>query len=272
MVVVIILLVYHTSYYLTTTTFWNLGLKNGIPQLVAPGITALAGATRIDDNNWHHVVGTFNFRTTTAALYVDGAPVANRTASLSSATFASVFMIGAAYNGSNAFKGTLDHVQLFGTDLAASTVTALYNRTLQQYCVASGAGAIGADIRWGKITVRENDLRGGRLTASAGLKMIVDDKGPEAQFTSHAGNAVVADDRVSGGTASDFTEVGVGKVEVSTDNGVTWQTATGANTWSFSLAGLSGLLRVRVRATDLVGNVGPSSGVVNVTVDTTARP
>ncbi|MFN8440638.1 MAG: LamG-like jellyroll fold domain-containing protein [Caldilineaceae bacterium] len=248
------------------TTFWYLGLKNGIPQLVTSAQSTLAGTARIDDDNWHHVAATFNVLSGIAVLYVDGVQVASRTATLG--TRSTLYTIGAANNGSNAFKGTIDHVQAFGTDLAASTVAALYNRTLQQYCVASGASDNGADIRWGKLTVRENDLRGGRITASGGLKVIVDNAAPTAQYTSHPNYAVVAPDTVIGGTAND-SGIGVGKVEVSL-NGGPWQLATGANTWSFALNVPSGIYGVRVRATDLAGNVGIASQSINVWVDETA--
>ena len=46
--------------------------------------------------------------------------------------------------------------------------------------------------------------------------------------------------------------------------------ATSANTWSFSLAGYSGNVNLRVRATDWVGNVGDPSSSLGVPVDADA--
>jgi hypothetical protein len=258
---------------LAGSTGWSVFL-NGANIIVQVGdqqvVTSGGG---INDNQWHFITITRNRATGAVTIYKDGTVLAGRSP-LSTAALtgqSNIWVGGIATNQSQyAYKGDMDALQLYPMTLTASTIQALYNRTLQSYCVAAGVTATGNTFPWSRFGLQQQDIRGGRLTASAGLKVMVDDKGPEAQLTSHATNAFVAADTVIGGTASDFTGVGVGKVEVSTDNGVTWQTATGANTWSFSLAGLSGLLPIRVRATDLVGNVGPASGTINVTVDTTA--
>ncbi len=231
--------------------------RNNTPYLTTNGLN-------LADNQWHFVAATYDVYTPSLTLYVDGAQVATRTAT--SLSFTNVKVIGADYNGGNAFKGSMDHLQYYDTALSADTIQALYNRTLQSYCVASGVSADGANVRWGKMTIRENDLRGGQITASGGLQVIVDNSAPTAQMTSHAASTVIAPDTVIGGTASD-NGVGVGKVEVSVEGGP-WQLATGTNSWSFLLTGLNNNLHgIRVRATDLFGNVGAPSPTIFLVAD-----
>ena len=246
---------------------WGLGLNgsnlrfslNSVPYLESSGLS-------LDNNQWHFVAVAYNGLAGTLTLYADGVQVATRTAGAISDISAKA--IGATFFGTNAFKGAVDHFQSYTTALDASAIQGLYNRTLQPSCVASNIGPNAADVRWGKITVHPNDLRGGRLTASGGLKVIVDNTPPVATITALTNNAVVGPDQVIGGTAND-NGVGVSEVEVSVNNGP-WQPVEGLNTWSFSLAGLSGGVSLRVRATDWVGNVGPASTPITVTIDNTA--
>ena len=252
----------------TLTNGWGLYLNGS--QLVFQGNQQISANANLSDNQWHFITVTRDRLNGTVAIYKDGALLTSgphNTAVLNAQS--QMWIGGNAANESNfAYKGDMDAVQFYATALSASTVQALYNRTIQSYCVGSGASFNGVDVRWGKLTLREKDLRGGRLTASGGLKVTVDNSAPLAQVTSVTNNAVVAPDQVIGGTASD-NGGGVGKVEVSLNNGA-WQPATGADTWTFSLAGLSGVVNIRVRATDLVGNVGAASAAINVTVDNTA--
>jgi len=70
------------------------------------------------------------------------------------------------------------------------------------------------------------------------------------------------------GTASDNKRVV--KVEVSIDNGTTWHTATGTETWSYRLRiPTDGIYTIRSRATDDEGNVELVGGRVTVIVDNT---
>src|SRR5690606_1713192 len=88
---------------------------------------------------------------------------------------------------------------------------------------------------------------------------------PTAQVAALQNGEIVGPGQVIGGTAADAT-AGVGLVEVSINNGA-WQPATGANTWAFSLAGQNGPVSLRVRATDVVSNVGAPSAPINLVVD-----
>ncbi len=224
----------------------------------------------VNDNQWHFIAVTNNRATGLVSIYKDGALLTSATLPSSPFTAQSQLWIGdnAANQSTFAYKGDLDALQLYPVALSASAIQALYNRTAQSYCVAAGVTATGNTFPWARFGLQQQDVRGGRISASGSLKLIVDKTAPTAQYTSHPNYAVVAPDTVIGGTASD-SGIGVAKVEVSL-NGGPWQLATGANTWSFSLAGLSGIYGVRVRATDLAGNVGIASQSVNVWVDTAA--
>jgi hypothetical protein len=76
------------------------------------------------------------------------------------------------------------------------------------------------------------------------------------------------------GVAADGKGGGVTKVEVSTDGGATWNTASGASNWSYKWTPpLDGSYTIRTRATDKTGNIElPGTGInVAVTVPITAR-
>ncbi len=71
------------------------------------------------------------------------------------------------------------------------------------------------------------------------------------------------------GTASDNKKVV--KVEISFDNGITWLTASGTESWSFRLRLPSdGIYTIRSRATDDEGNVELVEGKVTVIIDNTS--
>ncbi len=71
------------------------------------------------------------------------------------------------------------------------------------------------------------------------------------------------------GSASDDLS-GVERVEVSTDNGVSWNTASGTTSWSYNWSpAADGDFTIRARAVDKAGNVDSVGASVNVTVDRT---
>lgn len=226
----------------------------------------LYNGPNLRDNQWHHVAVVLNRTTGSATLYTDGV-------SRGSGNFAGNFttaddlFIGSGNTGG--YVGQLDHLQFFNTALDATTISAIYNRTQQSYCVATSAssGSVTNNIQWARLRVTQTDTRGGAISASGGLKLIIDSNLPTASITSVPNNDNVGPGLVIAGTASDTTS-GVAFVEVSINNGA-WQLAEGSNTWTFSLAGQSGVISLRARATDLVGNVGNPSVALNLTIDAT---
>ena len=253
-----------------TASDWSLGMSNGLLRLKLGGQVLTSPGPRIDNDQWHFVTVTRDKATGKVALYVDGVLVASSTLTTNRLTNAHMLYIGGDFFNVRPFGGLIDHLQLFGVSLAADAVQALFNRTGQSYCVAGGAEGPGArdNIYWTRLQLNQQDTRGGRIAASGALRLQVDADKPTASITSVSNNAVVGAGQVIGGSASD-TRSGVGQVEVSVNNGA-WQPAVGANTWSFSLAGLSGDVDLRVRATDNVGNIGDPSAVLRVRIDATA--
>ena len=226
------------------------------------GSNTLSAGPNLRDNAWHHVAVTLDRTTGTATLYTDG--VARGTGNFTgSFVTADDLFIGSGNTAG--YIGQLDHLQIYNVALDAASITAIYNRTNQSYCVATNASSNGATIQWAKVSITQQDSRGGAITASGGLRMKVDSDLPTASVTSVANGAAVGAGQVIGGVANDAT-AGVALVEVSINNGA-WQLATGVNAWSFSLAGQSGAVSVRVRATDQVGNVGNPSAAVSLVVD-----
>ena len=247
---------------------WRLSLSAGKPRLlVGTSQSLVSTGARIDDNAWHFVAATRNGATGAVALYVDG--VAAGSGTFTTARLTAVTNLAIGGDRLNAFKygGQIDHLQLYSNNFPATAVQAIYNRTGQSYCVAGGADSSKTRINWTPVNFTQQDTRGGRLSASNSLKLIVDNQAPSASVTSVQNGRVIGVDQVIGGSATDVG-VGVGKVEISVNNGA-WQPANGDNTWSFSLAGLSGAINIRARATDLLGNVGAPSAAVSVTIDNT---
>ncbi len=72
------------------------------------------------------------------------------------------------------------------------------------------------------------------------------------------------------GTASPSAGNSITLVEVSTNNGATWQAAAGTGSWSYSWTPpTDGVYYLKSRATDSVGTVETPAGAVSVTVDRT---
>jgi hypothetical protein len=226
------------------------------------GSNTLTAGPDLRDGQWHQIAVTLNRLIGTATLYTDG--VARGSGSFTGSFVTSDdLLIGSGFF--QGYIGQMDHLQIFNTALGADAVAAIYNRTGQAYCVAGGPDVNSGPIYWTRLALTEQDTRGGRISASNTLKLTVDSNKPTAAITSVPGGAQVGPDQVIAGTAGDATS-GVAFVEVSINNGA-WQLAEGSNLWSFSLAGQNGAISLRVRATDLVGNVGDPSTPLNLTVD-----
>lgn len=241
-------------------------LNSGGVSVYMPGIS-FQTIQRVDDDQWHFAVVSRNKASGQVDIYLDGV-LARGLPGTPGVTLndAATLRIGVKPDGTLPLRATLDNLQIIPAALAADAVLAMYNRTLQSYCVA--AGTSGSNVYWAKVAASQPDVRGGRVTATGGLTLTVDGDLPTAQFAALQTGEIVGPGQVIGGSAADAT-AGVGLVEVSVNNGA-WQPATGANTWAFSLAGQNGAISLRVRATDMVSNVGAASAPINLIVDASA--
>lgn len=95
---------------------------------------------------------------------------------------------------------------------------------------------------------------------------------PTSQLSAPQPNAVLTSLPILvSGSAQD--DVAVLKVEVSIDNGATWQLAAGANNWSFVWRQpANGAYTLRSRATDTAGNVETPAAGIQVTVNVSQPP
>ena len=108
----------------------NAGLHQGIPGMNVPTpnvstyYTANAGAS-INDNQWHHVLGTYDG--STVSVYLDG-QLEGSVPGTGTAHSEDVFKIGWDDTGSNSirfFEGRIDDVKIWDRALSASEVTTL---------------------------------------------------------------------------------------------------------------------------------------------------
>lgn len=218
-------------------TVWMNG--NGQINLLVGQNGLFAAPTRSDDGNWHFVVATRERASGQVVLYVDGAQANSGTFGTQVLTAFTNLRIGNDRSGVRNFVGQLDNVQLFRSVLLPDTVKAMYDRTLQSYCVAAQPNANGSAVNWAKLKLYQPDLRGGQIVASSGLSVTIDADSPTVDLTSIntnpyvRGNKTVPQIATIGGVANDATS-GVASVEVRVNNGPP-QTANGTNAWTLQL-------------------------------------
>ena len=108
------------------------------------------------------------------------------------------------------------------------------------------------------IMVRAID-NAGKVSTPTALGVTVDNTPPTSAISAPGNGQMINGTSYSiTGTAADSGS-GVQRVEISTDGGTTWQTATGTTAWSYvwTLPPTSGPRAIKVRAVDLAGNIQP---------------
>ncbi|MBT4165829.1 LamG domain-containing protein, partial [archaeon] len=93
-------------------------------------INAVSSSTYNDDN-WHHVVGTYNG--SNIYLYVDGVEVGNDDASGDISKVTSYFTIGDYDVVGNVWNGSIDEVRIWNRSLSASEISQLYMSNLRKF-------------------------------------------------------------------------------------------------------------------------------------------
>jgi len=167
--------------------------------------------------------------------------------------------------------------RLYDVDSSGSTpiVTLLGGHGLRTSGLTGFGGVWGVDslpctVRGVQTTcIYSSDMTYGLVVDALGVNPAFDPYAPDAQITSPTqGQEITTCSFTIQGTAHDYWS-GLSTVEVSVDNGATWQAATGTTTWSYQWnIPASGQYNILVRATDNANNVYTST--VPITVNVTA--
>ena len=221
---------------------------------------------------WYHVAATRN-SAGQVRLYVNGVEVAAATLAAGALNAPGLMRVGTSY------RGLIDHFQVFASDLAAASVAGIANNTVQPYAIIAGP-SFSSDaaqnrnaVAWARLGLAQADNRGGRITASATLPVVVDSDRPIAR-ASFPNNGYLQGDNTPGapplligGTASDATS-GVRSVTLirAESSGVLRYPANGTTSWTTQLPAAEGSYRVSAIATDLADNTSDPSDTAATTV------
>ncbi len=233
------------------------------------GDQTIGADANLNDGQWHSVVVTRDeFDGGRLAIYLDGnaTPVASAPASSVTTFTAQTLRISSADGPSY-----LDDFQIYTAALSGARVNALYKREQQSYCMGShyNGGAFTSGYKWTKLAVSVPDVRGGKITTSASIPVVIDGDLPTASLEGLSNGAYFQGNQVHiiGGSAADATS-SVASVEVSV-NGAGFQLAEGADSWAYALVVNEGSYAIRSRAVDVAGNVGNPSSAITLIADAT---
>jgi hypothetical protein len=238
------------------------------------GATSFRADRNINDGAWHFVVATRDDASGRMAIYLDGNPTPVATLATSNRPFTQSTLWLRSRR-----PATIDHFRIYALPLSGAAVQALYNRTLQSYCVGvAGSQSNGSfSYQWAKLNASVPDTRGGKITASKGLTITIDADKPTSSISGWRNDQYILGNTVHtiGGTASDALS-GIAKVEIDARSplaSANFQPASGAESWAYNLAVTEGTYRLQSRATDGVGNVEtpPANAFIFVYADAT-RP
>jgi hypothetical protein len=176
------------------------------------------------------------------------------------------------YSDTNFISSTLSPADItFNTTGSATGIVSVDSGTGAVRIVTissiSGDGTLGISIAAGTTV----DLAGNTaLAAGPAVPFVVDNSRSVAIITVPADNAFVSGNFTTlSGVASDAGSF-VQRVELSMDNGATWSTANGSNSWSFSWTlPLDGSYPVLARAVDAAGNIQTPASAITVNVSAT---
>lgn len=231
------------------------------------GTTTLRADRNLNDGNWHFVAATRNNSSGQMAIYVDGNPTPAATVATSAQPFPRNPLLMRSRR-----PATIDHFRAYTQPLSGTTLQAIYNRTLQSYCVGVAGTKDNGSVRyaWTKLNASIPDTRGGKITASGGLTVTIDADKPTSTISGLSNGQYIRGNGVQtiGGNATDVTS-GVAGVAVKV-NGGSFQPASGAESWAYNLAVTEGAYTLQSRATDAVGNVETPAAAITVNADSTA--
>lgn len=142
--------------YVASAPFDN----DGKVYLFRDGVAMVASAVSVADNQWYHVVATYNG--TTARIYLNGS--LSNSANITLPVSQSSFFIGADYNGSrNFYKGAIDEAAVYDSTLSATRISAHYN-TRTAWLSDTGGTRIGKVLDKAKWPTADRTLDTGNTT------------------------------------------------------------------------------------------------------------
>ena len=135
----------------------------GIPAFADGANNQIAGSSRVDDGQWHHVAGVFD-GTNSQFLYVDGQLAASQTnASAPAPASPSDFWIGGAldYGVTRIFNGAIDEVAVFNQALTGAQISQVFRSAFDFQAVAGPIGSAGnlLNLNWSALAGRSYQLQ-----------------------------------------------------------------------------------------------------------------
>ena len=104
---------------------WTLSMDAGRPAFLVNTTEYLVSPNRIDDNQWHFVVGTRDRANGLMKIYVDGVLTGSRSAGVNQLTAFNNLRLGSDRNNSRRFTGSFDGLRLLNRVLSQPEVQAL---------------------------------------------------------------------------------------------------------------------------------------------------
>jgi hypothetical protein len=149
------------------------------------------------------------------------------------------------------------------TSAPGSQITASRSSTTTDFAKCDGLASSNSQLHLAQLFMDDVPPWLGTISVMTDTLMTVDADVPTATFAALTNGQYLAvtGTLTIGGDAADPTSA-VARVEVS-ENGVTWYAATGAESWAYNwnVPLADGPYTLRVRAIDMVGNIGPVSSV-----------
>ena len=163
-----------TPHYIVSLTVDGTAGTRGKARLASSWTTDILSTNAIDDNEWHHVVYTFN--TSSVKLYIDGTLNSSVTPT-GSASFnfdqSSKKLIGAGYVGlsqsniSQYFKGRIDEFAAYDYELTSTNILANFNAGASVENAAGSFGTVTSLMVQPTVSASFNPAAQAPMTASA---------------------------------------------------------------------------------------------------------
>ncbi len=134
----------NTNYHLHMSGDTAGALQFGITSNASTG--RISGTQVVNDNRWHHVVGTFSDSSNTLRLYIDGVLSQSNTGASDTVSGNSQSLLLGSRSGSAAFPGSLDEARIYSRALTQVEISALYQAGAEK--ISPRASTYGLQAYW----------------------------------------------------------------------------------------------------------------------------